>query len=62
LARQLIEDLFQKSRLRQMDWDSRTSEERFREREEMSALRKQFQRNRLIRKLGRTDGNGVSGT
>ena len=57
LARKLIEDLLQKNQLRQMDWDSRASEERFREREQRSAIRKQLQQNLRTGKLRRIDGN-----
>jgi sterol 3beta-glucosyltransferase len=55
LARHLIENLVHKIELSQREWNSRMSEESIKEREQRSALRKQFQHNRLYYKIKQTD-------
>jgi len=53
-ARYLIEQLLQKIAARQLEWDSRTSEDNFKAREERSALRRRFQHGRHYYKIRRT--------
>jgi len=54
LARQLIEELLQKTEVQKRDWDSRTSAESLQEREQKSLLQKQFMHGRRSSKISRT--------